>query len=196
MTSKINSHPHTILPQNTAIRERNIQKDGRPLFSDDAEILPELISQLLQDGHNVRFRAPGKSMRPSILDGDVLIVEPIEPDVIKIGDIILYQADASMIAHRVIDIEKVASSSFHSASMPSLCSVSNAERKQAPCMHYSFILRGDASYSYDEPVYAEQILGKIVALERHNRSINPYSFKHKLACRVRVWACRLKRMYN
>ena len=195
MTSKINSHPHTILPKNTAIHKGNILQDDRPLFSDDAEILPELISQLLQDGHNVRFRAPGKSMHPAILDGDVLLVEPIDSAGIKIGDIILYQADEGMIAHRVIDIEKVEDPNFLRAGLPAPGSVPDTERKQASFLRYSFILRGDASYSSDEPVYAEQILGKIVAVERHNRTINPYSLRHKLVCRARAWACRLKRMY-
>ena len=133
-------------------------------------------------------------MRPAIRDGDVLMVEPIEPDAIQMGDIILYQADERIIAHRVIDIEKVESPNSQSACLPCHSSAANAGRKRAPLTHYAFILRGDASYSYDEPVYPDQILGKIVAVERHNRSINPYSLKHKLACRARAWGSRLRSM--
>ena len=143
----------------------------------------------------MRFRAPGTSMWPAILDGDVLLVEPIEPDAIKMGDIILYQADERIIAHRVIHIEKVESQNSPFACLPCHSSTANAGQKRAPLKHYAFILRGDASYSDDEPVYPDQILGKIVAVERHHRCLNPYRLKHKLVCRARVWGSRLKRMF-
>ena len=136
----------------------------------DGDILPELISELLKQGHKVRFKAPGKSMQPAVLDGDVLIVEPVDAAVIKIGDIILYQAEAHLIAHRVKSIEK--NENF-----------------------YAFLLCGDASFSYDEPVYADQILGKAIAIERDERTINPYCLAYRFICRVRIWASRLKRIY-
>ena len=66
----------------------------------------------------MRFRAPGKSMRPAILDGDVLIVAPIQPDAIKRGDIILYQADEHIIAHRVIDGSRCAYTCHARAACP------------------------------------------------------------------------------
>jgi signal peptidase I len=150
------------------------------LNMDDAEVLPELVSQILRDGHNVRFKAPGNSMRPAILDGDCLMVEPIGPAAIKMGDIILYQEEERIIAHRVMDIGKG--------------EISKTQR-EARITHYSFILRGDASYSYDEPVYPDQILGKIVSVERNGRIINPYSSLYKISCRARVWGSRLKRLW-
>jgi signal peptidase I len=146
---------------------------------DDADILPGMISQILRDGHNVRFKAPGNSMRPAILDGDCLMVEPVGPAAIKIGDIILYQAQDRIIAHRVMDIGKGEIAKTQPA---------------ARITHYSFILRGDASYSYDEPVYPDQILGKIVSIERNGRIFNPYSRIYKIACKARLWGSRLKRL--
>jgi signal peptidase I len=138
-----------------------------------------MISQILGDGHNVRFKAPGNSMRPAILDGDCLEVEPIGPAAIKMGDIILYQSQERIIAHRVMDIGK--------GEIPKT-------PPAARITHYSYILRGDASYSYDEPVYADQILGKIVSVERNGRRINPYSSLYKISCRARVWGSRIKRL--
>jgi signal peptidase I len=165
---------------NEALLERSAPKDDPcNLCEGDAEIFPELISQILRDGHKVRFRAPGKSMQPVILDGDCLMVEPIGPAAIKMGDIILYQAEERIIAHRVMDIGKGEISKT---------------QPEAHITHYSFILRGDASYSYDEPVYPDQILGKIVSVERNGRIINPYSSIYKISCRARVWGSRLKRL--
>ena len=146
---------------------------------DDADIFPELISQVLKDGHKVRFRAPGKSMQPAILDGDCLTVEPIRPPVIQRGDIILYQAEERIVAHRVMNIGK---------------GKITKNQPATPVTHYSFILRGDASYSYDEPVYPDQILGKIVSVERNGRIINPYSSIYKISCMARVWGSRLKKL--
>jgi hypothetical protein len=166
-------------PGGAIAKQCDHQGSGCTHCVDDADILPELISHILRDGHNVRFKAPGKSMRPAILDGDCLMVEPIGPTAIKMGDIILYQAEERIIAHRVMDIGK--------GEIPKTPTA-------ARIAHYSFILRGDASYSYDEPVYPDQILGKIVSVERNGRIINPYSSIYKIVCMARVWGARLKRL--
>ena len=165
----------------TLRKQSDYQADPRNRYLDDADVVPELISQLLQDGHLVRFRAPGKSMQPAILDGDCLMAEPIGPAAIKMGDIIVYQAEQRIIAHRVMDIGKGEIAQTQPA---------------ARMTHYSFILRGDASYSYDEPVYPDQILGKIVCVERNGRHINPYSRIYKISCMARVWASRLRRLID
>jgi len=150
---------------------------------DDAKIFPELITDLLTDGHRVKFRAPGYSMYPTILHEDVITVEPIQPEAIKVGDIALYRKENSVIAHRVVRIEKNDDSQSHSHSSalsPESC----------------FILRGDARPTSDDPINAEQILGKIVSVERNGRGTNPYSLRVKLTYCVRRLASRLKRFPN
>ena len=61
---------------------------------------------------------------------------------------------------------------------------------------FFFIFCGDACLNFDEPVASDQVLGKVVSLERKGHSINPYSHKHKLACWVHVWTSRLKRLLS
>jgi hypothetical protein len=56
-----------------------------------------------------------------------------------------------------------------------------------------FILRGDASRTFDEPVVPEQVLGKVISIERNGGSLNPYSLRHKLACWAHKWASRIRR---
>ena len=90
MESNIISDSQAQRPASAALHKRSTPLEDRGSFGvDDGDFFPELISLLLQDGHKVRFRAPGTSMWPAILDGDVLMVEPIEPDAIKLRDIIM-----------------------------------------------------------------------------------------------------------
>ena len=169
--------------------------DGATRCDSDSNIFPELIAQLLQGGCSVRFRAPGNSMRPAILDGDVLVVAPIKPAAIARGDIILYRADEHIIAHRVIDIKSAGGRISQPPNAACRSSDDRAGRKCASPMHDAYILRGDASYSNGEPVYADQVLGRVISVTRNNRSFNPYSLHHKFCCRARKWGAGLIRFF-
>jgi len=116
-----------------------------------------LSAQLLSLGLGVRFRAPGTSMHPTIRHGDMITVEFLAPAKLKRGDIILCRFRGGFIAHRIVNIEKRSG------------------------YELTFILRGDASTFCDAPVKPEQILGKVVCLERGNQIIDPYSL------RIRLW---------
>ena len=129
----------------------------------------DLGAELLSLGLGVRFRAPGTSMHPTIRHGDLITVEPVEPCNLKNGDIILYHLQNSFIAHRIVNIED-----------------------QNGC-GLSFILRGDASAGCDAPVKPEQVLGKVVSLERNHRRIDPYSWRVRFRSMVYLWLARLKR---
>ena len=131
--------------------------------------LLELSTELFARGLSVRFRAPGWSMHPTIDDGEVITVEPIEASEVKKGDIILYRINEGVIAHRVVGIQKSG----------------RAEDR--------LILRGDASRVPDRPVAPEQVLGKVVSVERRGRHVNPYSRKSKIVRTGHTWASRVKR---
>jgi signal peptidase len=128
-----------------------------------------LSTDLLSLGLGVRFRAPGTSMHPTIRHGDVITVGPVAPSNLKRGDIILYRCQSNCIAHRVVRIE---------------------ERYGR---ELTFIVRGDASTSYDAPVKPEQVLGKVVCLERDHQIIDPYSLRIRLWSILYLWLARLKR---
>jgi hypothetical protein len=138
---------------------------------------------LLRRGNRVRFRAPGHSMYPTILHEDVITVAPVKSEAIKVGDIVLYQSENSVIAHRVVKIKN--KSDIHTDSQSSVLSTQSC-----------FILRGDARPACDDPINAEQILGKIVSVERNGRCIDPYSLKFKLIRYARRLLSRLKRLLN
>ncbi len=153
---------------------------------DDAKIFPELISDLLTDGHKVKFRAPGHSMYPTIRNGDVVTVMPIETAAIDIGDIILYRHKSGVTAHRVMRTLKQSEENSRGAPQGS------QNRSLSEALH--FLLRGDAAVVFDDPVSADQILGKVTLFERGGRCIDPYSFRAKICFKARRLAARLKRL--
>jgi signal peptidase len=148
------------------------------------KVFPDITAELLEEGHSIRFQAPGRSMHPTIRDGETIIVEPVTPSSVKVGDIILYRSKTGVIAHRVIQIKR-----DKIGALPSSSSLS------PNCF---FILRGDASANRDFPVEREQILGKVVSVERAGRSVDLYTWRAKIgriahgcASRLQQWMIRV-----
>jgi signal peptidase I len=131
-----------------------------------------LITECLQNGHAVRFRAPGRSMHPTIRENEALVVAPIAPSDLSIGDIVLSRCGEKITAHRLVRIE---------GGMPA-----------GPESRPRFILRGDACTACDHPVPADQILGKVMAFERKGRLVNPYGRRSEFIRRLYALASRLK----
>ncbi|MEE9495387.1 MAG: hypothetical protein V3V39_02590, partial [Desulfobacterales bacterium] len=122
---------------------------------------------------------------PTICEGDVITVIPIETASITIGDIILYRHKSGVTAHRVIRITKRdAHHSQHSALRPQTSDLSPQSY---------FIFRGDAAVVFDDPVSADQILGKVSFVERSGRRIDPYTRRAKILFSTRRLASRLRR---
>ncbi|MDA2923324.1 hypothetical protein MYX65_01495 [Acidobacteria bacterium AH-259-L09] len=69
-----------------------------------SKLLLDLTAELLSRGTSVRFRPSGRSMYPSIREGEVITVEPVEPSDVKRGDIILYRSERGVIAHRIVQV--------------------------------------------------------------------------------------------
>lgn len=129
----------------------------------------DVSTELLECGHGVRFKAPGRSMQPTIKEGETITVEPIAPEAVKRGDIILYRTPGGVVAHRVVGIQRKMSA------------------------HHLFFLRGDAAAMCDAPVASDQVLGKVISVERDGRSINPYCLRVKTLRLARLIASRIKR---
>lgn len=80
------------------------------------------------------------SMEPGLPPGTLIIVKPIDPDALGIGDIATYQIESGkrgVITHRIIAINLIA----------------NGER--------SFLFQGDNNSAIDDPVLPVQIQGKL-----------------------------------
>lgn len=133
-----------------------------------ADRLAELSARLLGGGHRVRFRAPGRSMHPTIRDGEAITVAPVAAEAVRRGDIVLYRLDRSVIAHRVAGIERDAAKGLR------------------------FMLRGDACGGRDAPVAAGQVLGRVVAVERGGRTQGLYTKRAQMRYSAHALASRLK----
>jgi len=131
-----------------------------------SNLLLDLTTELLSQGATVRFRPSGRSMYPSIREGEIITVEPVEASDVKLGDIVLYRSERGLIAHRVIEI---------------------ASRDARV-----FRVRGDASLSCDQPVAAHQILGRVVGVKRNGHSIQLAGRGAKLWHKARRLASALK----
>ena len=134
----------------------------------------KVCTELLRQGHQIKFKAPGDSMYPTICDGDLITVEPKKSSEVCVGDIILYYHENGVVAHRVVNVQTPQSSVLSSKHL--------------------FFLRGDAAIKDDDPVSSEQILGKVVSIERNGRQIDPYYLRIKFHYKTRRLAARIKRL--
>ena len=131
---------------------------------------------LLRQGYGVRFYAKGLSMHPTIKDGEMITVEPVVASQVKRGNILLYHNGRSLVAHRVVRI----------ANKTSLLDL------QSSVLGTFFILRGDACSSCDEPVQADQALGRVVCVERNGRLITLNSWISMILYTAHLCISRLK----
>ncbi len=106
----------------------------------------ELSNEILSRGSCLRFRARGGSMSPFIRDGDVLKVKPAEVSEIKLGDVIFCRTGNRIVAHRVIKKVSENGKGF-------------------------LVTKGDSSPNSDEPLHPEDLLGKVVTVERNGLSL-------------------------
>jgi hypothetical protein len=133
----------------------------------DAALFLEVSERLLEQGYRVRFRAGGASMQPAIGDGDAVILAPVNPVAAQPGDILLYRKNRRGIAHRVVHVQ------------------------HADEAVVAFLLRGDAEPACDAPVTPDEVLGKVVAVERRDDRLAPNGWRVRLPHFVRRAASRL-----
>jgi signal peptidase I len=97
-----------------------------------------LTQSLLSEGLGFRFRACGRSMQPTIQDGEVLRVRPVAVETLRRGDIVLFADGLSYKAHRLVWINPAQG---------------------------TFIACGDAGAVTDRAVDTGKILGLVVSKE-------------------------------
>ena len=158
-----------------------------PISLTSPHLFADLCEEILRRGKSVRFHAPGRSMYPTIKENEAITVEPIAPSLVNVGDIILYRQDGSVVAHRVVRIH------------------STEQETRPPCMveschsslvsRYSFVTREDTWGKEETLVRGEQILGKVVSVERNGREINPYSRKAHIRLLIHTTGSRLQRVF-
>jgi hypothetical protein len=111
-----------------------------------AAVKCDLASEVLQSFGKLRFAATGWSMLPTVWPRDTLVVERINPDQAKVGEVVLVGRDRRLCAHRV---------------------VSRVEGSGNP----HWITQGDAMSVPDRPVSENELLGRVTSVIRAGRFI-------------------------
>lgn len=102
----------------------------------------ELSTEILGAGGSFCFKAHGFSMYPLIRHGDILTIQPVEVNALKVGDVAFYRSvENRLVAHRIVE---------------------------RYVQHDQVILkiRGDATQGPDEKVLLDQVLGKVISVQR------------------------------
>jgi len=108
----------------------------------------QLVSEVLQLSGRVRIRVLGDSMFPSILPGDILVVERQELNQLHPGRIVLFTRNGRLFAHRVVGEHR-----------------RNDLRVLVTC--------GDSRRENDAPVFPHELLGCVTSIFRGQRRISP-----------------------
>ncbi len=130
----------------------------------DSKIFAAVCEAALRAGARVRFQAGGYSMRPNVLDGDVVEIAPAESATLKRGDIALTRCGDRILLHRAIGREKETG---------------------------VLVTRGDSMSADDAP--ADAVLGKVISIERGARKFSADTGVAKLVHHARRSARRLAR---
>ncbi|NJD54883.1 MAG: hypothetical protein FIA94_00580 [Nitrospirae bacterium] len=103
-----------------------------------------ISGELLGNGYDVRISTRGMSMFPLVSTGDKITIAP--GGNYEIGDLIVFKRDDQMVCHRLVRIF-------------------------AKDGNNCYQTHGDSFFHPDDPVTADQILGKVIQIERANVSL-------------------------
>jgi signal peptidase I len=122
-----------------------------------------LATQILSRGTALRFKARGGSMYPSIEDGSLVEVEPVQASAVRTGDLVLcYGGKNRLIVHRVIDATTQADAVL-------------------------LVTKGDSARLADRPVHAEDVLGRVVAIYKGGKRVQVGSGWGRLTGLLWAW---------
>ena len=109
----------------------------------------ELAAEVLRSFGKLRLRTTGASMLPTVWPGDVLSVRRHNVVEALPGDIVLFEREGRLVAHRVVE--------------RTICQ----DKMQ-------WVTRGDSVGSNDAPVSCHELLGRVTAIERGSRRLTPH----------------------
>jgi len=104
----------------------------------------ELAAEVLRSSGRLRLRVTGWSMFPTIRPGDTLELQRTERDELSTGDIVLFNRDRRLFAHRIWKTDASAT-----------------------------VTRGDAMSQADAAVEEKELLGRVASITRNGKCIRP-----------------------
>jgi signal peptidase I len=116
----------------------------------------DLTAEVLYSFGKVRLRLAGISMLPTLWPGDLLTIEPVDIEQVTRGDLVLYTRENRLVVHRAVE----------------------CVRGKGQCL---WTTRGDALFRTDQPLSAEELLGRVVKVSRREQGFAPAASVSHLA---------------
>ena len=104
----------------------------------------QLAAELIAQGTAFRLRVWGDSMYPTIQNGDLVLVEPVETQSLRLGDILFYRRPFGHLAHRLVELRDGGN---------------------------ALVTKGDALDYTDPPIRPKDLLGRVVAVKHSSRGL-------------------------
>jgi signal peptidase I len=122
-----------------------MRSEAAEVTSQDSTYSDVMAQEVLAQGFCIRVRGRGHSMYPLIQTGDILLIEPKSPNRLNIGDIIFYRRPwGDYVVHRLI-------------------------KKNGSA---TLLTKGDNQYNYDPPVSFDEVLGRVIKIEKDGKQVN------------------------
>lgn len=148
----------TVNRQSSIASADTVTTNSDPL---DPEILGcALATQVLQSSGELRLRVTGTSMLPAIWPGDILLISGRNIEEARPGDVVLFGRQGRLVAHRVVEVR-------------SPLSEVRSRKSEALIPAREFVTRGDSMGQNDAPVRGEELLGRVLAIQRGSRRLTP-----------------------
>lgn len=119
----------------------------------------DMLNEVIERDENVPLKTFGLSMTPAIQGGEWVIVRRASAEEIRLGDVVIYQAGNVFVAHRVI-------------------------RKRERDGSVYFTVKGDAHLAAEGEIAQEEIVAKVVALQKTDKRIDLDRSRWRLANRL------------
>jgi signal peptidase I len=101
--------------------------------------------EILKSGHELRMETVGGSMLPALRGGDIIVVRPAGAADVTIGDVVVFRQVDTLVAHRLVGKSGVNGRTI-------------------------LVTKGDLLPHADQPLPADKVLGKVVAIQREGRT--------------------------
>lgn len=129
--------------KNSSLPEKT---DEKALSASGAEAAA-LFMEILKRGAALRTKVAGRSMRPSLMGGETVVVEPADASLLGRGDMVLFRNTSGLpVLHRLV------------------------RKKKTDDGSYVLQTKGDALFSPDEPFCEADLMGRAVVLENSEGS--------------------------
>ncbi|MBA7643004.1 hypothetical protein ES703_50714 [subsurface metagenome] len=125
------------------------------------KLLWDIGSRLLSRGESMKLRAPGNSITPFICHRDVVLIKPCRAEELKFGEVILYED----LSDRCQNLATV------SNKLESRKTIHRFLGRKRVKGQEILITKGDANSSYDRPILPEQLLGKVIEVQKKRWNI-------------------------